>query len=64
MKQTTALKAAREQSGKTQQQVAKEASINIRLYQKHEKGEVVPNVKVGNRIAKAVGTTSEKLWGF
>lgn len=64
MKKVTALKAAREQSGKTQLQVANEVSINIRLYQKHENEEVIPNAKVGNRIARGLGTTSEKLWGY
>lgn len=64
MKPITPLKAAREQSGKTQLQVANEVSINVRLYQKHENGEVIPNAKIGNRIAKALGTTSEKLWGY
>lgn len=64
MKTDTPIRAAREQSGKTQPQVAKELKIDIRSYQRYEYGEVSPNVKVGNRIAKALGTTSEKLWGY
>lgn len=64
MKKDTTIKAARVQSGKTQPQVAKELKLDIRLYQRYEHGEVTPNAKVGNRIAKALGTTSEKLWGY
>lgn len=64
MKKNSALKAARQMLGKTQQQVANETSINIRLYQKHENEETIPNAKVANRIARALGTTSEKLWGY
>ena len=64
MKKESPIKAAREQSGKTQPQVAKELQIGIRLYQRYEYGEVTPNAKVGNRIARALGTTSEKLWGY
>ncbi|MBR0287881.1 MAG: helix-turn-helix transcriptional regulator [Selenomonadaceae bacterium] len=58
------IKTARVKSGKTQPQVAKELRIDIRLYQRYEHGEVTPNAKVGNRIARALGTTSEKLWGY
>ena len=63
MKQSP-LKTAREKSGKSQPQIAKELQIDTRSYQRYEYGEVIPNVKVGNRIARALGTTSEKLWGY
>ena len=62
MKQSSIIKAAREQSGKTQAQVAKEIGVTIRLYQKYECGKVIPNVIVGNKIATALNTTSDKLW--
>ncbi len=38
------LRAAREQSGKTQAQVAKETGVNTRLYQYYEAGEKKPGV--------------------
>ena len=48
------LKAAREQSGKTQAQVAKEAGIAVRLYQYYETGQRVPGVRTAIRIADAL----------
>ena len=64
MKEDTPIKAARKQSGKTQAQVAEELKIAQCMYQRYEYGKQVPNAKLGNRIAKALGTTSEKLWGY
>lgn len=58
------LRAAREASGKTQAQVAKEANINVQQYQNYEYGERNPRVDIANRIARAVNSTSEELWGF
>ena len=64
MKDDTPIKAARKQSGKTQLQVATEIGIVKTAYQRYECGKVVPNAKLGNKIARALGTTSEKLWGY
>ena len=64
MKGDKPIKAARKQSGKTQKQVAKEVGVAESAYQQYEYGNVIPNVKLGNRIAKALGTTPEKLWGY
>ena len=49
------LKAAREQSGKTQAQVAKEVGIREQAYQKYEYDKSTPNVRTAIRIARAVG---------
>lgn len=62
MKEDTTIKAAREKSGKTQLQVANELGIAKTAYQRYECGKVIPNVIMGVKIAKALGTTSEKLW--
>lgn len=62
MKEDTLIKVAREQSGKTQAQVAQEIKIAKTAYQRYECGKVVPNAIMGVKIAKALGTTSEKLW--
>lgn len=51
----TRLKTAREQSGKTQAQVAREAGINERLYQRYEYGQNEPGVRTAIRIADALG---------
>lgn len=58
------LRAAREASGKTQTQVAKESGINVQQYQNYEYGERRPRVDIANRIARAVNSTAEDLWGF
>ncbi len=62
MKESTPIKAAREKSGKTQLQVAKEIKIAKAAYQRYEYGKLIPNAIMGVKIAKALGTTSEKLW--
>ena len=58
-----ALKAAREKSGKTQAQVAKEARIGERLYQEYEYDHRCPNVRTAIRIARAVESTVEEIFG-
>ncbi len=45
------LRAIREQSGKTQAQVAKEANISVRLYQFYETDQKEPGVRTAIRIA-------------
>lgn len=49
------LRAAREQSGKTQAQVAREANIAERLYQDYEYGKREPGVRTAIRIADVLG---------
>lgn len=58
------LRAAREKSGKTQAQVAKESRIPEQMYQRYEYDKCEPGVRTANRIARAVNSTSEILWGF
>ena len=48
------LQAAREKSGKTQAQVAKEAGIQPVTYQRYEYGSLIPNVRTAIRIADAL----------
>ncbi len=57
-----ALKAAREKSGKTQAQVAKEAGVTERVYQGYEYDKNEPRVRTAIRIADALGTTVEALF--
>lgn len=57
------LRMAREQQGKTQQQIADLANISLKSYQRIEKGEQDPSVTVAILIAKAVKSTVEKLFG-
>ena len=57
------LKAAREASGKTQAQVAKEAQIAERLYQDYEYDKREPGVRTAIRIARALNSTVEALFG-
>ena len=51
------LQAAREKSGKTQAQVAKEAGVSERLYQRYEYGQNEPGVRTAIRIANALNVT-------
>lgn len=56
------LKVAREQSGKTQAQVAKEVGIREQAYQKYEYDKSTPNVRTAIRIARAVGCAVEDVF--
>lgn len=56
------LRAAREASGKTQKQVAKECDISIAAYQAYEYDKVDPTVRTALRIAIALHTTVEALF--
>ena len=49
------LQKAREQSGKTQAQIAKEAGVTEVAYQRYEYGQRKPNVQTAIRIADALG---------
>ena len=57
------LRAAREASGKTQAQVAKEAKVAERLYQDYEYDKCEPGVRTAIRIARALNSTVEDLFG-
>ena len=57
------LKTLRIQSGKTQKQVADEVGIQESAYQRYERGERVPNAKRACKIARALGTTVEAIYG-
>lgn len=51
------LQTAREKSGKTQAQIAKEAGVTERMYQYYEADEKEPGVRTAIRIADALDTT-------
>lgn len=57
------LRAARESSGKTQAQVAKEAQIAERLYQDYEYNKREPGVRTAIRIARVLNSTVEDIFG-
>lgn len=57
------LRVAREASGKTQAQVAKEVGITERGYQNYEYGDRVPNACIASTIATILGSTVEAIWG-
>lgn len=57
------LRAAREASGKTQAQVAKEAGVSEAAYQMYEYDTRCPNARTAIRIARALGVTVEELFG-
>lgn len=57
------LKTAREKSGKTQAQVAKESGIAERMYQRYEYDKSEPGVRTAIRIARTLRSTVEELFG-
>jgi len=57
------LRAARERSGKTQAQVAKEIGVSELSYQRYEYDKREPGVRTAIRIAKALNSTVETLFG-
>lgn len=57
------LRAAREQSGKTQAQVAKEIGVSELSYQRYEYDKREPGVRTAIRIARALDSTVEDLFG-
>lgn len=57
------LRAAREASGKTQAQVAEESGVAEAVYQRYEYNKNTPSVTTAIRIAKAVNSTVEALFG-
>ena len=57
------LRAARERSGKTQAQVAKEVGISEQAYQRYEYGKRTPSVGTAILIARALNSTVEALFG-
>lgn len=56
------LRAAREASGKTQRQVAKEVGIAEAAYQRYEYDKSEPGVRTAIRIAKSVNKSVEELF--
>ena len=56
------LKAAREASGKTQAQVAKEARVSESIYQSYEYGTRKPRVDRAISIAAALSVTVEQIF--
>lgn len=57
------LRAARELSGKTQAQVAKEVGIKEQVYQRYEYGQIEPGARMAILIARVLNSTVEVLWG-
>ena len=60
---TNNLKATRKKLSKTQAQVAKELGMLKELYQKYEYGMSSKTIQTAIRIAKALNSTVEELWG-
>lgn len=56
------LRAAREASGKTQAQVAREAGVPERMYQSYEYDKTEPGVRTAIRIADALGSDVRELF--
>ena len=57
------LKTRREELNLTQKQVADKVGIAQQAYQRYETTDRVPNAKLSIKIAKALETTVESLYG-
>lgn len=53
----------RQQANLSQQQLAEIAGVTVVCYQNYERGIRVPEARTAIRIAQALGTTVENLWG-
>lgn len=62
MDKKTKLREIREKSGLTQKQVAQAVGIAESAYQRYEYGRI-PSAVTAVRIAKAIGTTVENIYG-
>jgi len=58
----TTLKTAREKSGMTQAQIAKQIGVTERAYQYYEAAKKAPRVQTALRIAKTLDSTVEDLF--
>ena len=47
----------------TQEQIAQYVGVSTMSYKRYEYGNRVPDARTAIRIAKALGTTVEELWG-
>ncbi|TYU82205.1 helix-turn-helix transcriptional regulator [Listeria monocytogenes] len=56
------LKIKREEKGLSQVEVAKQAQIDVRQYQRYEYDEREPKARLAMKIAKIMGTTVEELF--
>ena len=57
------LKNRRIELGYTQREIAKKLGIPYQVYQRYENGKVIPNAIMTCKIAKALQTTAEELYG-
>lgn len=57
------LVAARKKVGKTQKQIAQEAELAESAYQRYEHEKCIPNAVLAIKIAKALQSSVENLWG-
>lgn len=57
------LQAARENAGLTQKQVAEKLNLSEQAYQRYEYGTHEPRARMAVRVARAVNSTVETIWG-
>lgn len=57
------LKEKREAMNLTQKQVSEQIGIAESAYQRYERGAAIPNARMAVRIAKALKTTVEEIYG-
>ena len=60
----TRLIAARENAGLTKTELAKKVGVSVRMYQDYELNDCEPRVRIANKIARVLGTTTENIWEY
>lgn len=56
------LKQLREEKGYTQEMLAENIKISTRTYQAYESDRREPKIRLANRIAAFLGTTTKAIW--
>ncbi len=56
------LRALRQAAGYSQEEVADAAGVAIKAYNRYEYGIREPKVRIANRIARFLNTTTDQIW--
>lgn len=57
------IKTLRLEKGLRQEDIAAQANISLKSYQRYERGDRIPNIKTALSIAKVLNKDVSSLWG-
>lgn len=58
------IKTLRLEKGLRQEDIAAQANISLKSYQRYERGDRIPNIKTALSIAKVLNKDVSSLWDF